>query len=212
MQKKTTCRICDYSMTNNRKFIIFIGFIFASKSNIMGTKFSVNEKLQKSRELLSQTEYQISEIAYEVGFNDPKYFSRCFKNKFGQTPREFRLIEMEANRLQVLTNSFVSKIDTIISKNLDNLNFNLELFANTVCMSKQNLYHKMRLHTGMSPLRYIRNKKIEHARNLLRSQIEVQEVMAKVGFYDDKYFIKCFRQETGYTPLKFQKSFNQRIA
>ena len=28
----------------------------------------------------------ISEIAYEVGFNDPKYFTRCFTRHFNQTP------------------------------------------------------------------------------------------------------------------------------
>jgi AraC-like DNA-binding protein len=28
----------------------------------------------------------ISEIAYEVGFNDPKYFTRCFTKQFGVTP------------------------------------------------------------------------------------------------------------------------------
>jgi AraC-like DNA-binding protein len=31
----------------------------------------------------------ISDIAYAVGFNDPKYFSTCFKSEFGLTPREF---------------------------------------------------------------------------------------------------------------------------
>jgi len=31
----------------------------------------------------------ISDIAYAVGFNDPKYFSTCFKAEFGLSPREF---------------------------------------------------------------------------------------------------------------------------
>jgi AraC-like DNA-binding protein len=30
----------------------------------------------------------ISEIAYEVGFNDPKYFTRCFAKEFGVTPSD----------------------------------------------------------------------------------------------------------------------------
>jgi len=32
----------------------------------------------------------VSEIAYSVGFNDPKYFSRCFKIEFGLTPKEYQ--------------------------------------------------------------------------------------------------------------------------
>jgi len=31
----------------------------------------------------------ISEIAYEVGFNSPSYFSKSFKEKFGVSPSEF---------------------------------------------------------------------------------------------------------------------------
>jgi len=33
--------------------------------------------------------YTIAEIAYQVGFNDPKYFSRCFKTQFGIPPTKF---------------------------------------------------------------------------------------------------------------------------
>ena len=32
----------------------------------------------------------ISALAYELGFEDPAYFSRCFKNRFGVTPSAFR--------------------------------------------------------------------------------------------------------------------------
>ena len=32
---------------------------------------------------------RISDLAYAVGFNDPKYFSRCFKNNYGMQPKEY---------------------------------------------------------------------------------------------------------------------------
>jgi len=46
-------------------------------------------RLKKSAELLGKGEYQISEIAYLVGFNTPSYFSKCFFNQFGILPRDF---------------------------------------------------------------------------------------------------------------------------
>jgi len=49
-----------------------------------------NLRLKKSRELLTSTAKSISEIAYEVGFSAPAYFTRCYKEAFGETPSELR--------------------------------------------------------------------------------------------------------------------------
>ncbi|MEN8139010.1 MAG: ATP-binding protein [Bacteroidota bacterium] len=43
-------------------------------------------RLQKAKELILTTDKNISEIAYEVGFNDPSWFSRAFKEEFGYAP------------------------------------------------------------------------------------------------------------------------------
>jgi len=43
-------------------------------------------RLKKAKELISETEKTISEIAYEVGFKDLAYFSRCFSELFGVSP------------------------------------------------------------------------------------------------------------------------------
>lgn len=43
-------------------------------------------RLKKSAQLLKQKRYNVSEVATMVGFNDPLYFSRCFKKQFGFPP------------------------------------------------------------------------------------------------------------------------------
>ena len=43
-------------------------------------------RLQKAKEMILTTDKTISEIAYEVGFNDPSWFSRAFKEEFGFAP------------------------------------------------------------------------------------------------------------------------------
>jgi AraC-like DNA-binding protein len=48
-------------------------------------------RLNVAKEMISNrtnTDMNISEIAYEVGFNDPKYFTRCFTKEFNITPSE----------------------------------------------------------------------------------------------------------------------------
>ena len=47
-------------------------------------------RVQAATELLTQTELTISEIAYRVGFNDPKYFSRVYKKMTDISPTEAR--------------------------------------------------------------------------------------------------------------------------
>jgi signal transduction histidine kinase/CheY-like chemotaxis protein/AraC-like DNA-binding protein len=47
-------------------------------------------RLHKGRELLLTSHLTISEIAYEVGFSDPNYFSRSFSEEFGSAPSEVR--------------------------------------------------------------------------------------------------------------------------
>ncbi len=43
-------------------------------------------RLQKAKEFIQTSDKSISEIAYEVGFNDPSWFSRAFKEEFGYSP------------------------------------------------------------------------------------------------------------------------------
>ncbi len=52
----------------------------------------INIRLEKSKELLKKSNHNISEIAYAVGFSSPSYYSTAFKNKFGITPTEYRII------------------------------------------------------------------------------------------------------------------------
>lgn len=46
-------------------------------------------KLKRAYSIMKEKKVSISEVAYEVGFNDPKYFSSCFKKEYGMTPTDF---------------------------------------------------------------------------------------------------------------------------
>ncbi|MDA3882166.1 MAG: response regulator [Bacteroidales bacterium] len=46
-------------------------------------------RLQRSLEMLKTNKYRIAEIAYEVGFSDPGYFSSCFVERYGVKPSEY---------------------------------------------------------------------------------------------------------------------------
>lgn len=47
-------------------------------------------RLKKAAELLRESNYTVSEITYQVGMNDPFYFSKCFKQQFGVAPSVYQ--------------------------------------------------------------------------------------------------------------------------
>jgi len=69
-------------VTLNKKLVSLTGQTTAT--------FIRNQRLSKAAEMLKKELLNISEITYKVGFNDVKYFRKCFKNKFGLTPSEYK--------------------------------------------------------------------------------------------------------------------------
>lgn len=53
-------------------------------------------RLKKAAMLLSQQKFTIAEVMYMVGFSSHSYFSKCFSEKYGKTPRQY----MESNNLK----------------------------------------------------------------------------------------------------------------
>lgn len=52
-------------------------------------EFIRNQRLKVAADLLAQHKRSISEVIYMVGFTSPSYFSRCFKEFYGCTPKEY---------------------------------------------------------------------------------------------------------------------------
>ena len=59
------------------------------------TNFTPNDFIQEIRmkraiQLLEQNKINISQVSYKVGFKNPKYFSKCFQKKYGETPSQYQ--------------------------------------------------------------------------------------------------------------------------
>jgi signal transduction histidine kinase/ligand-binding sensor domain-containing protein/DNA-binding response OmpR family regulator len=59
-------------------------------TSFAGNEFIRSVRLRESKALLENASLNISEIAYQVGFNDPAYFTRAFKKQYGQSPKEYQ--------------------------------------------------------------------------------------------------------------------------
>ncbi len=72
----------------------YLSKIFGEELGINFIDYLNNFRVNKAKEMLAENKKSVKEICFEVGYNDPNYFSRTFKKVTGRTPREY-IKEME---------------------------------------------------------------------------------------------------------------------
>ena len=58
-------------------------------TDLTPNEFVHHIRLKKGAQLLEQGKMNISQISYMLGFKNPKYFSKCFRSKYGITPTNY---------------------------------------------------------------------------------------------------------------------------
>ncbi len=111
----------------------------------------------------------------------------------------------QAKRKEGTTDERVEKALSFIKKNLYNM-LCTENVAAEVCLSKEYFIRIFKRETGLSPLQYINNKKIERAQLMLvTSNMPVKNIAYTLAYNDYSYFIRLFRKTTGMTPTEFRR-------
>lgn len=99
--------------------------------------------------------------------------------------------------------------DVVIALNYINENFmdtiNIKTLAEKSYVSVSTLERHFLTVFGMSPIQYVRQQRIMHAAELLKSGERITDVAMKCGFNDYSRFIAMFKQHYGITPLRYQK-------
>ena len=87
----------DISLEMAAEFVgvssFYLSKLFKEEKGETFINFISDKRLEKSRQLLSETSLSIKEITAEVGYNDQNYFSRIFKSKYGISPKEYRKVQ-----------------------------------------------------------------------------------------------------------------------
>lgn len=109
--------------------------------------------------------------------------------------------EQAEDRLTRYDKLFLDKLTEVIMGNYSDEQFNVEVLAGMVCLSRTQLYRKTKALTGSSPVELIRNTRLEQAHRLLTtSSMSINDVACAVGFSDAAYFNKCYKTYYGRHP------------
>ena len=102
---------------------------------------------------------------------------------------------------------FMRRVMQFVEKNLSNSDADIGAMADACAVSRSVLQRKMKQLVGITPVDFLREARMKHAAQLLRTtDIPVSDVAYRCGYNDPKYFSRCFRQSTGMTPTEFKSS------
>ena len=100
---------------------------------------------------------------------------------------------------------FLSKLKSIIEQNISNEDFSVQSLSEMMAMDRTVLYRRMQALTGVAPSVYIKNIRIDVAKQLLGSTEQpVSDIAMKTGFSTTKYFTAAFKDAVGITPNEYR--------
>lgn len=82
----------------------------------------------------------------------------------------------------------------------------VEELATAVNLSESHLQQLFKREIGVSPIQYLRDLRLELAREMLvNSFLQIREIGFKVGMSDQSHFIRAFKEKYGTTPSDYRK-------
>lgn len=105
-----------------------------------------------------------------------------------------------------LDKKFKETLEYIVAQHISEHDFTVDRLAALMQMGHTKFYGRMKDVMGVSPNKYLMNEKMRIAAELiLEGKYSIAEVSFKVGFMDQSYFNKCFKQYFGCVPSKYGK-------
>lgn len=125
------------------------------------------------------------------------------QSKFNKQP-EFDISLLAAN---VVDQELLESVTQIIDKYVSDSNFDVNMLARELAMSRSSLFAKFKALTGMTPNDFIQSYRLKRAALLLREDTDSQivEIAEQLGFSSSVYFSRCFKAQFGVSPAQFRK-------
>ena len=103
-------------------------------------------------------------------------------------------------------NEFLTKFLAVVNNHLSDSDLSVEDIGEEMCLSRVQLYRKVKALTGKSPVEIIREERLKRGHQLLAdSSLNISEIAYRVGFSSPSYFTKCYKDLFGKSPTDVQK-------
>ncbi|MEM7297306.1 MAG: AraC family transcriptional regulator [Bacteroidota bacterium] len=173
--------------------------VFSEKVGITIKKMFANKRMDESVKSLAYSNKSIKEISYELGYNDPAYFTRVFNARQGTSPHQFRE-SLDHDR----PNQLISDLHKLISSSHEQYR-NAGHYADQLNMSVKTLSRKVRKELQTSIGQLIRMATMRSARKYLMEGHSIKDISRMLHFEEPNHFTHFFKQYQGITPSDYQK-------
>lgn len=103
---------------------------------------------------------------------------------------------------------FMLKVTELVKENLSKTDFSVDELGKLMCMSRASFFNKLKDLTGIAPVVFIRDMRLNHAAEMLKKEdLLIKEICFEVGFNDLKYFGKCFKLKFNHTPAEYRRLY-----
>ena len=190
-----------------RVFIIFILIVTVVIAALLvisirayRAKHALNLRLAEEKENLAREKEKAEQQRDELEEQRDKLIEVSLRMK-GDT-QETGSDALDGNeQVYRVENEFMQKFQQCIDENLSNPDLSVEDLGDSMCLSRVQLYRKVKTMTGKSPVEIIRETRIVRANQLLAdSSLTISEIAYRVGFSSPSYFTKCYKDFFGKSP------------
>lgn len=100
-----------------------------------------------------------------------------------------------------------SKINEIITLNLDNSNLKGDLIAKKLMVNRMYLHRKLKAFYDLNTRDFILQRRMNFAKEqLIKTNLPIYMISNQIGYYDASYFSKTFKKVTGLSPSEYRKN------
>ncbi|MFK7798967.1 MAG: response regulator [Aureispira sp.] len=116
-----------------------------------------------------------------------------------------RIPSTQDARMTALQREKIEEAQRVVLEQLDNTEFSVDDLARALITSKRQLYRFMQLHTGLTPLKFINEIRLQEARRMLEQGMcsTVKEVSYSIGFMSTRHFSKTYSNRFGKKPSEY---------
>lgn len=186
------CRRIKYNVNLSHIPVVILTAVTSERGKMEGMESGADAYIVKpfSMDFLSQTVQNLLRQREEI------------KKMYAASP----FVSASSASISPADADFLERLKAAVMRNIGNSDFNVDLLAAEMNMSRTSLNRKVRGTLDQSPNNYIRIERLKAAAEMLKSgDKKVNEVCYNVGFSSPSYFTKCFYEQFGILPKEFNK-------